>query len=140
MNPESKMPEFIVKNTPTIKKIFVMVIAPLLLLSITVTIANYKKGSKPIEAQPNATITTLINSSSTRAFINQKIDPNTIDLIVKCGIKAPSAMNQQPWHFSVVQNRKIINNKLQITKEFQNPNDKIQMNSKSQNPNLSFDI
>jgi nitroreductase len=109
MNAESKMPKFIVKNTPAIKKIFVMVIAPLLLLSITVTIANYKKGSKPIEAQPNATITTLINSSSTRAFINQKIDPKTIDLIVKCGIKAPSAMNQQPWHFSVIQNRKIIN-------------------------------
>jgi nitroreductase len=108
MKAASNVLDFMVEKTCALKKVFIMVIIPLLLLSITVAVANHKKGGKPIEDQPNSTITTLINSSSTRAFINQKIDVRTIDLIVKCGIKAPSAMNQQPWHFSVIQNRKII--------------------------------
>jgi nitroreductase len=108
MNTASKMFDFMLNKACAMKKTFIMVVIPLLLLSITVAVSNYKKNSKSIEVQPNATITTLINSSSTRSFINHKIDSKTIDLIIKCGIKAPSAMNQQPWHFCVIQNRKII--------------------------------
>lgn len=108
MKAASKVLDFMVEKTRALKKTFIMVIIPLLLLSIAVALANYKKGSKPIEIQPNSTINTLINSSSTHSFISQTIDAKTIDLIVKCGIKAPSAMNQQPWHFCVIQNHKII--------------------------------
>jgi nitroreductase len=108
MDARSKLFDFIVTKAFSLKKTFIMLVIPLLLLSIAVTLANHKKDSKPIESQPNSTITTLINSSSTRSFSSQTIDAKTIDLIVKCGIKAPSAMNQQPWHFCVIQNHKII--------------------------------
>jgi nitroreductase len=109
MNPKVKLHQLIIQKALAIKKPLVIVIFPLLILSIAVTIINHKKGRKPLEVQPNSTIATLINSGSTRAFINQQIDAQTIDLIVKCGIKAPSALNRQPWHFCIIQNRKIIN-------------------------------
>jgi nitroreductase len=31
-----------------------------------------------------------------------------VDQIIQCGIKAPSAMNQQPWHFTVIKNRELL--------------------------------
>ena len=32
-------------------------------------------------------------------FTTNPVSDNDIDLIVKCGMKAPSGMNRQPWRF-----------------------------------------
>jgi nitroreductase len=108
MNAPAKETNLPIPKKHPYKKILTMLIVPLILLSIVVTLSNFKKSGKSLEVQPNSTITTLINSSTTKAFRRQKIAAQTVELIIKCGIKAPSAGNRQPWHFSVVQNRKII--------------------------------
>jgi nitroreductase len=108
MNATAKVYNLVIQKIHSYKRTLTMLIIPLFILAIAVALSNQKKSGKSVEVQPNSTITTLINSSTTRAFSNQKINAKTVELIIKCGIKAPNAGNRQHWHFSVVQNRKII--------------------------------
>ena len=45
---------------------------------------------------------------SHRAYLSKQLDEETLSTILKAGLEAPSATNRQPWHFSVVQNSKLI--------------------------------
>ena len=52
---------------------------------------------------PGNDITRLIQSGySERAYSTEPVTDQQLDLILKCGIKAPSARNLQPWKFTVV--------------------------------------
>ena len=54
-------------------------------------------------ANSNVHIADFINSLySDKTFAAKPIDDKQIDLILKCGIKAPSARNLQPWRFTVI--------------------------------------
>ena len=45
---------------------------------------------------------------SHRAYQAEQLSEEVLSAILKAGLEAPSARNQQPWHFSVVQNAKLI--------------------------------
>jgi nitroreductase len=44
----------------------------------------------------------LLNSYSERAYTTVPVSDEQLDIILKCGIKAPSAVNRQPWKFTVI--------------------------------------
>jgi len=44
----------------------------------------------------------LLTSSSEREYTTEPVSDQQLDLILNCGIKAPSARNLQPWKFTVV--------------------------------------
>jgi nitroreductase len=50
----------------------------------------------------NAVTDLLLSAYSPRNFTAEPVTDQQIDLILKCGIKAPSGRNQQPWRFTVV--------------------------------------
>jgi nitroreductase len=50
----------------------------------------------------NAVTDLLLSAYSPRNFTAEPVTDQQIDLILKCGIKAPSARNLQPWRFTVV--------------------------------------
>jgi nitroreductase len=54
------------------------------------------------QAGSNKVIDSILSSYSTRTFSDKPVGDNEIEQIVKCGIKAPSARNSQPWKFTVV--------------------------------------
>jgi nitroreductase len=56
----------------------------------------------------NETIQTILNRRSVRVFSDKQIDKNELTEIIKSGLYAPSAHNQQPWHFTVVQDKALI--------------------------------
>lgn len=57
----------------------------------------------------NATIKTILQRRSTRLFDAEKSVPEQLlPEIVKAGAYAPSAMNAQAWHFSVVENKELL--------------------------------
>lgn len=57
----------------------------------------------------NSVIKTILERRSTRAFDTAKAVPeNLLTEIVKAGAYAPSAMNRQAWHFSVVENKELL--------------------------------
>jgi len=56
----------------------------------------------------NEVIQNILNRRSVRVYSDEQIKQNDLDLILQAGQFAPSACNQQPWHFTVIQNKEII--------------------------------
>ena len=64
--------------------------------------------------QENAAIRAIIHHYSARNFLSGAVNQADLDRIIQAAVNTPSARNQQPWHFTVVQNaslaRRIISN------------------------------
>jgi len=62
----------------------------------------------------NAGVKAIISHYAARNFLTGAISQSDLDQIIQAGINAPSARNQQIWHFTVVQNaalaKRIISN------------------------------
>jgi len=56
----------------------------------------------------NEVLNNIITRRSVRAFTDEQIKDDDLQLILKAGIYAPSGMNRQSWRFTVVQNAQII--------------------------------
>jgi nitroreductase len=52
-------------------------------------------------------ITAITNHYAARNFIPGALNKDQLNQILTAGMKAPSASNQQPWHFTVVQNQNL---------------------------------
>jgi nitroreductase len=50
----------------------------------------------------NPVIDNILSGYSERAYTTVPVTDEQLDLILKCGIKAPSARNNQPWRFTVI--------------------------------------
>ena len=56
----------------------------------------------------NETLKTILNRRSIRKYKEEQIKDEELQAILEAGKFAPSAMNQQPWHFTVVQNKELL--------------------------------
>ncbi|KYC53783.1 MAG: nitroreductase A [Candidatus Methanofastidiosum methylothiophilum] len=54
------------------------------------------------------TLEAIQTRRSVRKFIDKKIPDDLIEKILRAGMNAPSAGNQQPWHFIVIDDKKIL--------------------------------
>lgn len=61
----------------------------------------------------NETIETILKRRSIRAYEKRQIDESALQEILLAGQYAPTAMGQQPWHFTVLQNPDLLE-KLQV--------------------------
>ena len=50
----------------------------------------------------NNVIEAILSGYSVRNYTSVPVTDQQLDLILKCGIKAPSANNRQPWKFTVI--------------------------------------
>jgi nitroreductase len=50
----------------------------------------------------NPTLDTLFRRRSIRKYIDHPVEPEKLDLLLRAGMAAPSAMNCKPWEFVVV--------------------------------------
>jgi nitroreductase len=50
----------------------------------------------------NCVAQVILTSYSEKAYSSEPITDQQLDLILKCGIKAPSSRNKQPWKFTVI--------------------------------------
>lgn len=65
----------------------------------------------------NEVLKTIKNRRSIRGFKPEQIKQEELDQIIESGIYAPSGHNTQPWHFTVIQNRDVINHINKVSKE-----------------------
>jgi len=56
----------------------------------------------------NAVVDQLLSAWSPRNFTTEPVTDQQIDQILKCGIKAPSSRNNQPWKFTIVKDEAIM--------------------------------
>lgn len=57
----------------------------------------------------NETLKTIMSRRSIRAYNEEQLKEEDLKAIIDAGLYAPSAMNQQSWHFTVIQKRELIN-------------------------------
>jgi nitroreductase len=74
-------------------------------------------SSKSFSQQVSGPVTDMLLSAfSERNYNSNPVTDQQLDVILKCGIKAPSARNNQPWRFTVVKDeasmKEIINDVL----------------------------
>jgi nitroreductase len=73
----------------------------------------------------NETLKNIKNRRSVRAYQAEQIKEAELQLILEAGMYAPSARNQQSWHFTVIQDKELMN---EISKaaqeEYKKSNDK----------------
>ncbi|ADY55734.1 nitroreductase [Syntrophobotulus glycolicus DSM 8271] len=57
----------------------------------------------------------IFNRRSIRKFKDQAVEPEKIDKLLRAAMQAPSAANQQPWEFIVVQNKEKLGQIAQVS-------------------------
>ena len=89
----------------TFKKAIPLVIcAVLLLLSACGTPA-----AAPAEAEPTASaVDTIMTVGTTQAFSDEAVPAEDIQTILRAGLAAESAINQQPWFFAAVTDQDVL--------------------------------
>ena len=53
-------------------------------------------------------IAAILTRRSVRKYTNRKISEKIIKELIEAGVSAPSAGNQQPWHFIIIDDRKLL--------------------------------
>ncbi|MBU5593139.1 nitroreductase family protein [Clostridium sp. MSJ-4] len=84
----------------------------------------------------NEVLKTIRNRRSTRNFLPEQIKESELNAILEAGIYAPSATNKQPWHFTVVQNKDLIDRLNYSFKEFGKKSDNEYLRKFANNENF----
>jgi len=79
------------------KKIIVMVVSLVLVSGFAQLFAQQNTGSTAV----------ILDHFAAKNFTAGAIPKADLDLIIQAGIRAPSAMNRQPWLFTVVQDQSL---------------------------------
>lgn len=83
----------------------------MLLLAGAMSACSESKAEKEKCEAPDTTaavIENIMTRTSIRQFTNQPIAKDTLDLLVKAGMAAPSAVNAQPWAFIIVTEKEVL--------------------------------
>jgi len=90
-------------KTVLLKNIFFTVVLSAAILGGVQTVCAQQNSGDPAGGPAGV----IINHYAARNFIAGAIPSADLDRIVQAGIRAPSARNSQPWHFTVVQNQNL---------------------------------
>ena len=72
-----------------------------------ISVTEMPDGIAGVAADMDAAVI-LRDISTTQYFTDQPVEQHDMETIVQAGINAPSAMNGQPWHFSVITDAEIL--------------------------------
>ncbi|MDP4223867.1 MAG: nitroreductase family protein [Bacteroidota bacterium] len=50
----------------------------------------------------NCITSAILSAYSEKAYVTEPVTDQQLDLVLRCGVKAPSGMNRQPWKFTVI--------------------------------------
>lgn len=72
---------------------------------------NCNKETNPSNTTNNMNnaIETIMTRTSVRSFTNRPVSADTIEMLLRAGMAAPTAVNLQPWHFVVINERAKLN-------------------------------
>jgi len=77
-------------------------------LSLVFGLLVLATGSAMSQTAGNSVTDLLLSACSPRNYTEVAVTDQQIDMILQCGIKAPSSRNGQPWHFTVLKNEAMI--------------------------------
>ena len=73
-----------------------------------------------MQLEVNPVLSNIMARRSIRKYLDKPVEHEKLEVIVKCGINAPSGMNRQPWIVRVVEDQKLIADVTEVFKQ-ENP-------------------
>jgi len=61
------------------------------------------------EALMNDTLKTIFSRKSVRSYKDEPVAKEKLDMLVRAGMAAPTAVDKRPWEFIVITDRKVLN-------------------------------
>lgn len=86
----------------------------------------------------NEILNAIKSRRSIRSYKHEQISQEKLDLILEAGIYAPTAHNDQPWHFTVIQNKEKIQYINDKSKELMSKSDIEWIKSMGINPKVNI--
>jgi len=86
--------------------------AALVFACVRMAMANNKNDNKSME---NAVINNIMTRTSVRSYTDKPVEEEKIETLLRAGMAAPSAVNKQPWHFIVVNDKAVLNQIASLT-------------------------
>ena len=74
-------------------------------LSGLLLMAAYNNNDPVVTTDSKAIVENIMTRTSVRDYTDQTISADTIEMLLRAGMAAPTAVNKQPWHFVVVNGR-----------------------------------
>jgi len=65
----------------------------------------------------NPVLSAIMSRRSIRKYLDKPVEHEKLEVIVKCGINAPSGVNRQPWIVRVVEDQKLIADVTEVFKQ-----------------------
>ncbi len=88
-------------------------LALMLLLGTTAMQAQHTDGccenKEKKECCKNAVIENIMTRTSIRKFKQQPVEAEKVETMLRAAMAAPTAVNKQPWHFVVVNDKNVLN-------------------------------
>ncbi|MDR2834673.1 MAG: nitroreductase family protein [Bacteroidales bacterium] len=82
----------------------------LIILLFKNTQNNKETTAQQIQQFSNSAIDVIFERKSVREYTTQTINKDSLEILVKAGMAAPSARNLQPWKFIVIQDKNTLKN------------------------------
>ena len=73
-----------------------------------------------MQMEVNPVLSNIMSRRSIRKYLDKPVEHEKLEVIVKCGINAPSGVNRQPWIVRVVEDQKLIADVTEVFKQ-ENP-------------------
>lgn len=70
-----------------------------------------------ITLELNPVLSNIMARLSVRKYLDKPVEHEKLEVIVRCGINAPSGMNRQPWLIRVVEDQKLITSVTEVYKK-----------------------
>ena len=84
----------------------------------------------------NETLKTIRSRRSVRNYSREQISQEHLEHIIEAGFLAPSAVNEQPWHFTVIQNQELLRRINDTVREVMAASDNEWMRGSASNPDF----
>lgn len=90
------------------KSLILNVVLAIVALVLGVRLATGTKPVEKTESPEKAVLETIATRTSIRAYEARPVEKEKVEEMLRAAMAAPTAMNKQPWHFIVVDQRSVI--------------------------------
>ncbi len=90
------------------KKLVLVMATAMLMLGACTTQEGEKQEATTDATENQAAIENIMTRTSIRQYKDQPVEQEKIDIMLKAAMAAPTAVNLQPWHFIVINDKKTI--------------------------------
>ena len=86
----------------------VLLAVALVILAIKITVLDNGKNQVETKVETTDALDVIMTRASVRSYTDQPVEKDKVEKMLKAAMAAPTARNQQPWAFVVVDSREVL--------------------------------